>query len=368
MKRSLFCIVLAVAVLLGGCSLTGASYYSVTPHHEQLSGVQSDNLHAANYAQLREILCELVETGAENAVIYVPEYDQSQLERGMDNAVRYIREVLPLGAYAIDKVVYEMGTSAGQPAISVDIVYLHGRAELRRIKQASNMEAVKIIINKALADCDDSLVVYVDKYADVDLVQLVEDYAMENPDVIMEIPQVAVGLYPEQGSKRVLELKFTYQTSRDTLRSMQTQVKRVFASAALLIDQNIGDEEKYTQLYTFLTFLAERSDYKVETSITPSYSLLCHGVGDAKTYAMVYTEMCRSAGLDCKMVSGTRSSEAWYWNLICVDDVYYHVDLLAGSAAGQFIKLSDAEMAGYVWDYSAYPAAGMPEETVAATE
>ena len=365
MKRGLVCLTLLCVVLLGGCSMMNSSYYSVTPHHEQLSGAQSDNLTAATYAELRNLLSDLVETGTESAVIYVPEYDREDLERGMEDAVRYISDILPLGAYAIDKVDYEIGTSAGQPAIQVNISYRHGRSELRRIKQATNMEAAKIIIRKALADCEDSVVVYVEKYSNVDLVQLVEDYAVENPDVVMEIPQVSIGSYPEQGTRRVLELKFTYQTSRDTLRNMQNQVERVFASAALYINQNAEEEQKYTQLYTFLT---ERFDYQLETSITPSYSLLCHGVGDARTFAMVYAEMCRSAGLNCKMVSGTRSGEAWYWNLICVEGAYYHVDLLSSSAARQFTKLSDEEMTGYVWDYSAYPAAGKVETPTEATE
>lgn len=365
MKRSLICLGLILAMLLGGCSWMGGSYVSVTPHHEQLSGVQSDSLTAADYSELRSLLSELTEAGAESAVIYVPEYEKDELEQDMVNAVRYITEILPLGAYAIDKVEYEIGTSAGQPAISVSISYIHGRSELRRIKQAANMEAAKIIIAKAIADCDDKVVVYVEKYSDVDLVQMAADYAAENPNVVMEIPQVAIGAYPEQGARRVLEVKFTYQTSRDTLRNMQTQVRRVFDSAALYINQNDADEQKYNQLFNFLT---ERFEYKYETSITPSYSLLCHGVGDARAFAVVYAAMCRSAGLDCRMVSGTRSGEAWYWNLIGVEGTYYHVDLIESRAAGQLMKRFDEEMEGYVWDYSAYPETGAGEMPTEATE
>lgn len=365
MKGRMICVVLIVSMLLSSCSWMGGSYVSVTPHREQLSGVQSDSLTAATYSELRSLLSELTEAGAESAVIYVPEYDQNDLEQGMEDAVRYITDILPLGAYAIDKVEYEIGTSAGQPAISVSISYIHGRSELRRIRQAEDMEAAEAIIVEALADCDDSVVIHVHNYSEVDLVQLVADYAAEEPDVVMEIPDVAIGLYPEQGTRRVVELKFTYQTSRDTLRSMQTQVKRVFESAALYINQNAAEEQKYTQLYTFLT---ERFDYQIETSITPSYSLLAHGVGDARTFAMVYAAMCRSAGLDCRMVSGTRSGEAWYWNLICVEGSYYHVDLMESRAAGQFAKLTDDEMSGYVWDYSAYPATGAAEVPTEATE
>lgn len=362
MKRRIVCMTLIIALLLGGCSWMGGSYVSVTPHHEQLSGTQTDSLTASDYTQLRELLTELTEAGTESAVIYVPEYDQSLLERGMSDAVRYITQILPVGAYAIDKVDYEIGTSAGQPAVSVNISYLHGRSELRRIRQAKNMEDVEKLVADALEDCDDSLVIYVENYAEVDLIQLVADYAAANPNLVMEIPAVAIGSYPEQGMQRVLELKFTYQTSRDTLRNMQTQVKRVFASAALYINQNDAEEQKYAQLYAFLT---ERFDYKFETSITPSYSLLCHGVGDGRTFAMVYAAMCRSAGLDCRMVPGTRSGEAWYWNLICENGVYYHVDLLASISAGRLTRLQEDDMTGYVWDYSEYPASGvqkMPTE------
>jgi len=365
MKRKIICAVLAAAMLLSGCSRLGGSYVSVTPHREQTSDVQSDSLTAANYRELRAILSELTEAGAESAVIYVPEYEQENVELGMRSAVRYITETLPIGAYAIDKVEYEIGTGAGQPAISVTISYIHGRSELRRISQAEDMEAAKKIVLDAIANYSDSIVVYVEKYAEVDLVQLVADYAAENPAVVMEIPQLAIGTYPDTGTKRVLELKFTYQTSRETLRSMQTQVKRVFDSAALYINQNDAQEQKYNQLFAFLT---ERFEYKYETSITPSYSLLCHGVGAARIFAEAYASMCRKAGLDCRVVSGTKGGEAWYWNLICVNDRYYHLDLIDSRAAGQPTKLLDEEMAGYVWDYSAYPAAGAAEQATEATE
>ena len=365
MRKNVICLVLVLALVLSGCSWMGGSYVSVTPHQESLSGVQSGSLTASNYSQLRSILSELTEAGAESAVIYVPEYEKEELEKGTEDAVRYITSILPVGAYAIDKVEYEIGTNSGQPAVSVSISYLHGRSELRRIRKAEDMDMVKTIVIEALEDCDDSVVINVQNYHDVDLVQLVADYAAENPDVVMEIPQVAIGAYPEQGIRRVLELKFTYQTSRDTLRSMQNQVRRVFASAALYINQNDAQTQKYAQLFNFLM---ERFDYRLETSITPTYSLLNHGVGDGRTFAIVFAAMCRSAGLDCRTVTGTKNGEAWYWNLICDEGRYYHVDLLASSDAGELVRLTDEEMTGYVWDYSAYPATDTSAEPTTPTE
>ena len=365
LKCRVVCAAVVAAMMLSGCSWMGGSYVSVTPHREQVSDVHADSLTAADYSELRNILAELTEAGAESAVIYVPQYDQDEVEQGMSNAVRYITEILPVGAYAIDKVEYEIGTSASQPAISVSISYLHGRSELRRIRQAEDMDAVGDIVRESVANFSDSVVILVDRYTEADLVQQVADYAAENPAVVMEIPQLSIGIYPESGTKRILELKFTYQTSREILRSMQTQVKRVFDSAALYINQNDAQGQKFNQLFNFLT---EQFEYKYETSITPSYSLLCHGVGDARIFAEVYGAMCRRAGLDCRVVSGTKNGEAWYWNLIQVDDLYYHVDLLASRAVGTFVQLTDGEMEGYVWDYSAYPVTDAAVQPVETTE
>ena len=358
MKTRWAAAVLALCLVLSGCSWGSGSYVSVTPHQEHTGGSQMDSISASNYYQLRQAVANLVEAGTENAVIHVSEYPQDLIETGMNAAVHYVQELLPLGAYAVESMQYEIGTVAGKPAVSVSISYIHGRSELRKVRRVDTMEDARDEIRAVLEQCGDSVVLLVEQYSDRDIRQMVEDFAGEKPNLVIEVPQVAVGLYPDSGSSRVLELKFTYQTSRDALRQMQTQVQRVFSSASLYVSSDGEDEQKYAQLYTFLM---ERFDYVQETSITPSYSLLCHGVGDSEAFATVFAAMCRQAGLDCRVVSGTRAGEAWYWNLILTGDQYRHVDLLASKALGALQMLTDEQMQGYVWDYSAYPAAESAE-------
>lgn len=354
MKR-LICMVLMLCLLLTGCGgWMDGSHVSVTPHQEHGYAAQTGTVSAANYTQLRDVLENLVESGAESGIIGVAEYNQDMLERGMESAVSYITEKYPVGAYAVEAINYEIGTGGGQPAISVSISYIHGRSEIRNIQSAADMEEAKAVITGELEEFSESTVLLIEKYRELDIAQMVADYAQQNPNAIMEVPQVAVGVYPDTGESRVVEVKFTYQTSRDALRQMKPQVQRVFTSAVYYVSSDATNTRKYDQLNTFLM---ERFDYKVETSITPSYSLLCHGVGDSKAFAMVYAAMCRQAELECLIVSGTRDGEPWYWNMILDGERYYHVDLLRSSAAGYFQKLTDGEMQGYVWDYSAYPEA-----------
>lgn len=365
MKRYKIILICMAALLLGGCSWMDGSYLSVKPHMGQTVSTQTKVRTASNYLQLRIALEEMVDSGVENAVINVADYRADLVEEGVANAVLHTKQRYPMGAYAVEDISYEIGTSNGFPAVLVNISYLHGRSEIRTIKKADDMTGVKQLVTEALNQCSSSVVVLVKLYEATDIQQHVEDYMRKNPDIVMELPQVAVGIYPDAGSNRILEVKFTYETSRDILRQMQQQVRRIFASAQLYINSDAATAQKCAQLYTFLM---ERFDYTLQTSITPFYSLLNHGVGDQEAFATVYAAMCNQAGVNCSVVSGTRNGKSWYWNIVQEDGVNYHIDLLRCSESGSFRWLTDEQMGDYVWDYTAYEASAPVETEPVPTE
>ena len=351
MKRLLF--LLALCMILCGCdSMFDGSYHSRTFHEEQGSHIQS-TITATDIESLQAVMEDLVSSGTVNAVINVTDFDDGAVKSSMKAVSDYICTAYPLGAWAVDELSYEIGNSGGMQAISVSITYLHSRAQIRRVQTVTDIEAAEAAMGQALSNCDTGIVLLVQQYEKTDFAQMAADYADRNPNQVMEMPQVLAGVYPEKGASRVVELNFTYQTSREALRDMQNQVQPVFSAARLYVSGDGSDLQKYSQLYSFLM---ERFDYTQETSITPAYSLLRHGVGDSKAFATVYAAMCRRADLECLVITGTRDGEPWTWNMVCDDGQYYHVDLLQ-SAGGGFRELTDDEMDGYVWDYSAYPEA-----------
>ena len=351
MKFRTIPLLLALVLLLTGCSWMDGSYVYVVPHQEQSSTGPTGTVSARDYPELMGVMEELVLSGTETCVINVAEYKQNRVENNMDTVCRYIQEMFPVGAYAVESISYEVGMSSGQPAIAVTIQYRRSRMEIQQIRRKRNMQAAAETICEALEDHVSRVVVQVELYAPTDFNALVTEYARENPQTIMEIPQISEGVYGA-GSGRVIELNFTYQNSREALRQMQNQVRPVFESAVLYVSGQGSEYQKYFQLSSFLT---ERFDYQLETSITPSYSLLCHGVGDSRAFAEVYASMCRRVGLECMIVTGTRAGEPWTWNIICDGGNYFHVDLLRSRQEGGFRIYTDGEMGGYVWDYSAYP-------------
>lgn len=356
MKKIISVLLIAATVfILTGCeSWLSGEYSSVKPHEEYYDSQSRDYLSASSVSEIQEVLKEQVAKGTENCVIYISDLEYDRLDFAMKRAAYIVTEQDPIGAFAVEKIDYEIGTSTARTAIAVNIQYNRSRSEILRIKNTGNMDDAMAVIAEALEDCSANVVVQVQGYKDIDVTQKIQDYVDAHPDVCMEMPQVSVAAYPQTGAVRVLELTFTYQTSRDSLRTMQSYVRPVFSAANLNVS---GEEEESVKFARMYSFLMERNDCQLETSITPAYSLLRHGVGDSKAFATVYAAMCNSAGLECHVITGTRSGEPWVWNLICENGEYYHVDLIHSNAAGKLQRHSDNEMNGYVWDYSAYPEA-----------
>ena len=350
-------IVFVLCLLLSGCSgWMQGQYVSVKPHTEQPGWEEDEIVAVYNYRDMCDALADMVSNGAQSGVLSVDGLESAGVTTNMQRAVNYIKNDHPLGAYAVEEITFELGTSRGVSAVAVEVTYNHNRSELLRMKKIKDTETLEGHVATALRQCLGSMVVYVESFQNLDLVQVVRDYADANPSQVMQTPHVTVNLYPNDGEQRVVELLFTYQASAQTLRSMQAYVQPVFSAAALYVSGEGEQQVKFAQMYSFLM---ERNDYQIATSVTPAYSLLRHGVGDSKAFAVVYTAMCRRAGLDCQTIFGTKRGEPWYWNIICEDGVYYHVDLLESHATGNYTIMTDSDMQGYVWDYSAYPACGV---------
>lgn len=351
---------LMLCLLLAGCSnwLDG-SYHSVKPHEGQ-HGTSNDQMTAvASYTTLSRVLTNMVETGTETITLSLAHYDQLVIAQDMRRVIQEITEKNPIGAFAVDTISFELGTNSGEPAVAVTVTYRFDRNEISKIRKVSEREEFQKELENALCAYDPRLVLYVENNAKMDYTQWVEEYVATHPEKVMEQPQITTFCFPEEGEDQIIVMRFAYENSWDNLKNMQTQVKTLFKQAVESVRTLKTPMEKYEGLYRFLNDLNE--DYRQETSITPAHSLLLNGVGDSKAIARMYTALCREAELECVTVTGTRDGEPWYWNIVECDGVYYHMDLTDCLENDSFLTAFDGDMAGYVWDYTAYPVCSEPE-------
>ena len=351
MKLFRLCPLLLAVVLLAGCSLFDGQYIRVTPHEMQSSKSQEEAQTVDNYTDLRQALVDMVAAGRENMVLYVQDYRESALQDNMEGAKTYLCGYDPVGSYAVEDLTYEIGAKGGMTAVAVAVTYRHSQSDIRNITHLDGMDTLEETVLKSLEDIDFRKVMLVPNYIPTDFSQMVQNLSQSYPQTVMECPQVTADVYGK-GTTRLVELTFTYENGRDALKQMRGQVGNVFNAAALYVSGEGSDLQKYSQLYSFLM---DRFTYTMDSSITPAYSLLRHGVGDSRAFANVYGAMCRSAGLECMTVTGTRNGEPWTWNMICDTGRYYHLDLTRCKEDTGFCERTDDSMTGYVWDYSAFP-------------
>ena len=342
-----------LCLLLSGCSSwMNGSYYSVVPHTEPSNQKEKPTISVSDNAQLRNALISLVDSGAENGVIYMENMQGDTISQDVRAVVQDVCKYHPFAVYAVEEIQYEIGAVSGKNAASVHITYLQNRQHKDKIRYVEKPEQVKQIILGQLEACETGVVLFSNSENQVDFAQLAADCATEHPELVMEAPEVTVIRYPEEGEEQIVEVRFSYQSSRAELRSLQHRVAPVFQAAAQHVTGDWAEEEKAARLYGFLM---DRFEYNIRTSITPAYSLLLHGVGDHRAFAMVYGALCRQSGVECQVVTGTRGGEPWTWNAVHIDGVYYYIDLLQSKEADGFHMYTQEEMTDYVWDYSAYP-------------
>ncbi len=357
MKRAAIAYILAFSLLLGGCSMGfEGDYIWQQSHPMPNSPGNGQNVSVRDYNALYNALEQAVEAALPQLTLAVSSYDRDAVAPDAAEAVAQLRQENPIAAYALQNVRWELGSVAGEQALVFQFTYSYDQAHIRRIKTVDNTLQAKNLITSVLNSFETGIVLRIQRYKETDFQEMLAEYIDKNPHLVIETPEISVSIYPESGSDRVLELKFNYLTSRDNLRTMQQQVATVVEGAVDIVSVTDDGRGKYTQMYSLL--MERFQTYTLETSLTPAYSLLLYGVGDSKAFASVYAAMCRKAGLECLTVVGTYNGEVRYWNIVSIEGIYYHVDLLRSKEEGQFRDMTDEEMEGYVWYFPAYPTCG----------
>ena len=351
--RRMIALVFVISVLMSGCAFwMSGEYLSVQPHETQNTQQGNEIIDVTSYTQLRNTLKTLIESGADDVVVSLSDLNETTADFYVGTAINYITDNTAIGAYAVERITYEIGTNRGMPVVAFRINYKSGVTEIDALTGVASMDEMKSVITAALDDCAQTVTMMTSDYQDFDFAKFINDYANENPDKVMEIPYVNVATFPNSGKERVVEITMTYLTEKAQLVRMQQQVQSVFTSAELYVKETAKVIDIYSRLYHFLM---ERSEYTMETSATPSYSLLHEGIGDSRAFSNVYAAMCRRAGLECSVAVGIRNGEPWCWNVLQYRGKLYHVDLIQCNADNEFKLREGNDMVGYQWDTAAFP-------------
>lgn len=361
MKR-VWTVVLLLALALAGCKgVIPNEYLSVSDHDDPFSyrettepveETEAPIPSASNYYSMRTVLQSFVTGGVEHGQLWLVNYD-GDVEQDLKRVIKYLTTEDPVAAYATDYINCERYAYRGDWMVSVDMVFRRSAREIEAIEPVRGVESALARMIDALSQGQSSVTLQISGYAEEDLEGELYRYCMEHPDLIVEIPEISVACYPDDGNVRVVETHFTYSDDSQSLRGMRAEVEAVLVSAKNYVHYAQTDEECLNLIAGYLTSRFRYSEDKENASV---YSLLCQGVGDSRSFAAVVRYLCAQSELECLIVEGFRAGEPYFWNIVCVDEVHYHVDLLQDALVPRTLSLlTDEEMEGYEWDTETYP-------------
>ena len=392
MRKRVLTAALLAAFLLSGCGLLRDSYLSVSEHNDPYAYSEQTEpptepeptepalQSASNYYAIKSILRSFVVDGVEHGSFLLEDYSGDPDEE-LQEAFDSIKTEDPIGAYAVDYMEYGHTEQDGNWLVTVDAVYRRSASEIEAIQSVRGNDRAMELIQQTIDQFGTAVTLQISGYQEADLAGQIRRYCLEHPNVVVEMPTISASLYPEQGNVRVVELHFSYRSDRESLRTMQSEVDSVLASAERYVHYATDDRTKLGLLYTYLT---SRFPYAEDPENGSVYRLLCEGFGSSESFAAVTAYLCGRIGLECQIVEGTRYDPAqtdeeglplatdYVWNVVQIDGAYYHVDLQACALerAEECRLLTDAEMDGYEWERENYPvcAGPIPEETEPETQ
>ena len=359
MKRVVF-LMMILTLLLTGCSLVPNEYASSRPHEtEQI--VRPEAAEVKSYEELTDAILDIIKLGAEEGSIRAVGYD-GNVEEDLVKAVYEVARQTPVGAYAVDYINHSCARIVNYYEIRLSVTYRRSGREIASIQQAYTPEQMQGQVARGLMTYADRLAMQITEDQQYDMAAIVAKYCGENPAHMVEIPQIAVSVYPDSGKERIVEVEFFYEHSPEELDEMKKALEESISAAAEYIRYRNSDRDKMQLLYTYLT---ERFTYKKAVGTTPVYSALCEGIADPMGLSRALKLICDKAGVACSTVSGLRDGETYHWNIVSDDGDFRHMDLYECIMDSHGLHLkTDWQMDRYYWNTQEYPACVVKEEPV----
>lgn len=363
---------LLIAVLL--CALCGCTsifkkdYLSVSTYVDDAHSADSDMTRVSDYGELKNALIQMFNNHETEGRLKFTDYDGS-LQNDIMMAYQEVKASNALASYAVNYISYDPSPIATYYEAAIYISYKHSESEISDIRFITGRSKLNEAFGEILSDLDTyaalrmtSATITVDEVK-----QAVYSAFAVDPASCVVMPELTVELHPESGVQRIIELKLDYGLPANTLKKLRSELtdklyeisgglsKTSEAAFALGAYNALAKGCEYDALPPAADAEGSQlsSDYR-----STAYGALAEGKADSLGIALAYCALCRTEGIECVVVTGTLDGEGHCWNIVKIDQTYYHVDVSGYGALGleKTFMRSDQQMGEkYAWDAASYP-------------
>lgn len=348
---------LTALVLLSGCSaMLEREYQSVEPH-VRLSVAEDDSnaVWAETYSELQSAILAQVKAGQEEGVIRLKNW-KGDVEEQLTRACDEISHSDPLGSYAVDRIQHSFARMVSYYEATITIDYRRSAEQIAAVTTVTGSGAIRAELLDALDGFVPETVFqinYFDETQDADYIRgLIREAYYDLPAAALGMPEAQVNLYPDEGSRRVVEVLLTYPEDAKTLQGKRVQLEDAATDLVEPYRTGLADRVLASVLFSALRERSAAGD----TAGSTAYAALVEGAADSEGMALAYKELCDLTELSCQVVEGALNGEPRFWTIVTLEEGSFHVD----PSREEGVLLTDAQMAqaGYTWPEGEYPVCG----------
>ncbi len=354
---SAFCLML-LCLLLAGCgSVFEKEYVSVTDYvpPAQAENSADERVTVRNMAELKKAIIDMVYGGSSGGPIaFDPNYDGSATE-DMESACWQVRTQDALCAYCVRDLRFETEKIVNYYEATVSIDYTGYAADLSSIIHLPYSVGLQDILSSAMEENRQRVTILIDTSSTTteNVRSTALDLYRKNPTLCVREPQLTVYMYSGSGRQRLYEINFQYGMPDDEV----IRCKSLLKNLDVVSNLDARELDDVHRAFAACRYLTENCILS-ESAPASCFDALIQGESSSEGLALAYVEMCHQLGLDCRIVYGKLNGENHSWNIVRLDEDYYHVDVSRcyGERFEEGFLLNDERMWDeYRWTISAYP-------------
>jgi hypothetical protein len=369
---ALFGVIIVAAACIGCASILEGEETIVTSHTALARPeTTAPSVEARDFDELRAAVLGFVESHDDSGVVSVYGYD-GDIDDDVARACREVSGDTPIGAFAVSDMVWSVSKIVSYYEVEVNIAYKRTRSQLDGMVMASSQRFLRSELLNIMSRYSETAIINT-RLGDItedDIRGYIEEIYYENPLEVIMLPVVGAEIFPDSGNERIVEITLGQRNPSGISLTYTAGLVR----AARNIAEAASGESDGEILLDLLERLTDSSDYDADAARIGQYSTqnfnataygaLVYGTAIGEGYAMAYKALCDELGLECVVALGAKDDYTHAWNIVRVNDDYYHIDASMCDVNGlgtAFLK-SDAEMAegGYTWDAGRYPTCSGP--------
>ncbi len=343
---------------LCACSLTDKEYVVVRDYlpSEQQESHAGGRFTVNSLSAIKSALLNMAYEGrTEGNILFETSYEGDALD-DLETACRTVRMEDALCAYCVENISYSFNKIVTINEATVKISYSKVSEKPERIVHIGFSSEAEAAILNAMKKGQGTLALLVGNsgFSADDMAAQVNKAYCRNPASVPKKPETVVNVFSGSGTQRLYEIQINYGMSASELQKCRRELLD-FRPFEQLDKESKSEVELAYAACNYLVDNCTITDNKEQNS---AYSALIDKKANSEGLAFGYVELCRQLNVDCQIVYGQHDWEEHYWNIVRLDDSYYHVDITQcakGGPALGFMQNDDTFWRMYRWDVASYP-------------